>query len=296
MKKKSTCYYIGDKTSAKDIYGEGLFPDLEDLFDCWTNSPKLSIKNTDYLPVYAEVLGKLRGTACTIIEVGVLDGGSLFMWRSWLGEKARIIGVDLNPQANQWKDHGFEIFIGDQSDPKFWAGVYRDVRDFDAVIDDGGHESFQQIVTVLMALHFASKKSVILIEDTQTSLMKSFSSHGEYSFLQYAKDASDILNARHKAERDGEFPGPVNKKALKIFQNVNSIQFYAGIVCFKVDPTLINRGYSIRNIASEAENKDFRHHGYRAAMVNWPLAFEEKEVCVAGKSQEDIIKMLSDKG
>ena len=32
------------------------------------------------------------------------------MWKNWLGDKARIIGIDLNPEAKKWVDTGFEIF------------------------------------------------------------------------------------------------------------------------------------------------------------------------------------------
>ena len=35
--------------------------------------------------------------------------------------KARIIGVDLNQNAKKWEKYGFDIFIGDQSDPEFWS-------------------------------------------------------------------------------------------------------------------------------------------------------------------------------
>ena len=36
------------------------------------------------------------------------------MWRDYFGKDARIIGIDLNPEAKKWEKHGFEIFIGNQ--------------------------------------------------------------------------------------------------------------------------------------------------------------------------------------
>ena len=56
------------------------------------------------------------------------------MWKNWLGDKARIIGIDLNPEALKWKDHGFEIFIGDQGDPNFWNEFFRTVGMFGALL------------------------------------------------------------------------------------------------------------------------------------------------------------------
>ena len=40
------------------------------------------------------------------------------MWKIF-GPKARIIGIDLNPDAKSGS-YGFEVFIGDQSDVNFW--------------------------------------------------------------------------------------------------------------------------------------------------------------------------------
>ena len=55
----------------------------------------------------------------TFVEIGIGNGGSLFMWKKFFGKKARIIGIELNPDAKKLEKFGFEIFIGDQSDPFF---------------------------------------------------------------------------------------------------------------------------------------------------------------------------------
>jgi hypothetical protein len=77
------------------------------------------------------------------------------MWREWLGPKARIIGVDLNPECLRLKEMGFEIHIGDQGDPDFLRSFFASIGDFDALLDDGGHHSFQQEITVTEALRAA---------------------------------------------------------------------------------------------------------------------------------------------
>ena len=35
------------------------------------------------------------------------------------GNKAKIIGIELNPDAKILEKHGFEIYIGDQANPSF---------------------------------------------------------------------------------------------------------------------------------------------------------------------------------
>ena len=84
---------------------------LREIYD---SIPYLSIKYDTYFPVYEALLQKYIGCEFTIVEVGVFNGGSLFMWRKFFGPKARIIGVDLNPDALEWEKQGFEIIIGDR--------------------------------------------------------------------------------------------------------------------------------------------------------------------------------------
>ena len=67
---------------------------MQDLIKCWENSPFPSTKLTTYFSTYSDLFSHLWNEECIFIETGVLGGGSLFMWRNWLGPKARIIGVD----------------------------------------------------------------------------------------------------------------------------------------------------------------------------------------------------------
>ena len=65
----------------------------------------------------------------------------------FLEKNARIIGIDLNPNAKKWEKEGFEIFIGNQADPDFWKRFKSQVPSIDILLDDGGHTYIQQIVT-----------------------------------------------------------------------------------------------------------------------------------------------------
>lgn len=106
--------------------------------DCFRASPFLSSKHTTYFPVYDRLFAPYRDRKITFVEIGVLSGGSLFMWRSFFGPNARIIGIDLNPDAVRWREHGFEIHIGSQSDPAFWRQFLNDIGPIDILLDDGG--------------------------------------------------------------------------------------------------------------------------------------------------------------
>lgn len=97
---------------------------LNSLIKAWETSEQPSVKMSSYFPVYAQLFGHLVNEECVFVETGLLDGGSLFMWRNWLGPKARIIGINLNPEALKWNKYGFEIFIGDQGNSDFWIKTF----------------------------------------------------------------------------------------------------------------------------------------------------------------------------
>ena len=254
---------------------------MQDLIDCWKNSPFPSTKITSYFPAYVELFGHLRHQKCVFIETGTLGGGSLFMWRKWLGPEARIIGIDLNPAAQKWNAHGFEIFIGDQGDPDFWKETLRKIGPFDAFLDDGGHQSFQQIVTAFEAIRHSTQKSVVVIEDTHTSFMNDFAAHGRHSFLEYAKDATDVLTSRSAEMYPTRFPAVTNEEIRDQFENLFSIQFFNSLVAFKIDPDLCYQPENVWNHRAAAPS-DFRYEGRSSAEIAWPNPFSKETVVVKG--------------
>jgi hypothetical protein len=249
---------------------------MKELYSCWKDSPFPSVKVTSYFPAYVELFSHLVGEKCTFIETGILDGGSLFMWRNWLGENARIIGIDLNPEALKWQNEGFEIFIGDQADPEFWKITYKNIGNFDALLDDGGHQSFQQIITTLESIRACNSNCIVVVEDTATSFMKDFASHGERSFLEYSKSITDILTARISNLFPDRFTSNVNKDLIDEFKKIYSVQFYSGVVAFHLNEDFAQSPKLIRNRPKNGA-KDFRYEGLNSAKVNWPNIFEESK-------------------
>ena len=74
----------------------------------YQTSSQPSHKHTTYFDVYDKLFNKYQNKKITFVEVGVQYGGSLFMWQNYFGENARIIGIDLNPDAKKWEKYGFE--------------------------------------------------------------------------------------------------------------------------------------------------------------------------------------------
>ena len=52
-------------------------------YQAFKKSPYSTIKHTTYFQAYDDLFSSYRGKEITFVEVGVLGGGSLFMWRDF---------------------------------------------------------------------------------------------------------------------------------------------------------------------------------------------------------------------
>ncbi|WP_449373257.1 class I SAM-dependent methyltransferase [Arthrobacter psychrolactophilus] len=218
---------------------------------CYDAAPFLSLKHTTYFSVYDHLFSRFVGKAPVIVEVGVLNGGSLHMWREFFGADARIIGVDLNPEAGWLREDGFEIHIGDQADPQFWQDFFREVGDVDILLDDGGHTYPQQVVTASSALDHIRDGGLLVVEDTHTSYMTEFGGPSDTSFVSWAVNLMHGVNHRFSAFVEDHDPE----------RRVLSVQFYESIVAFHVDRSLANVvSQTTTNGGVGRDAKDFRYH------------------------------------
>jgi hypothetical protein len=222
-----------------------------EIYKCYMDSKYLSLKVSSYFRTYDELLRKYQGRDIVFVEIGVLNGGSLFMWRNYLGPGAKVIGVDLNPAAKRWEAEGFEIHIGNQADPHFWDEFFATVGDVDIILDDGGHTNQQQIVTAHKSIPHIKDGGMLIVEDTHTSYFSAFGNPSKYSFMNYAKTLVDSINSR--------FPG-VRASANDLNKSVVSISFYESIVCLKVDRTECFVSSVIFNQGISSNARDFREH------------------------------------
>ena len=197
------------------------------LFQIYKNLKHVSLKCDTYFQAYEEIFNKYVGKKITFVEVGVLHGGSLFMWREYFGKEARIIGIDLHPKAKELEKYGFEIYIGSQSDKSFWKYFFSKVGKIDILLDDGGHVNDQQIITLGESVHNINDNGIIVTEDVHTSYLKKFGNPSKHSFINYSKYLIDVVNSR--------FPYPEIKKNNDFRNKIYSILFYESIVAIKIN-------------------------------------------------------------
>ena len=196
---------------------------MNKLIKSFKTAPKYSIKWSNYFEIYERLFGKFINKKITFVEIGIGDGGSLFMWKNFFGKKARIIGIELNPDAKKLEKFGFEIFIGNQSDPLFWKKFYNKVGKIDILLDDGGHKNIQQITSLMESYKFINPNGLIAIEDTHTSYMKKkgFNNPSKYSFINFCNTLIESIHRRN----------PMLDKRLNNFsKKIESIFFFDSIV------------------------------------------------------------------
>jgi hypothetical protein len=159
---------------APSIAEAGANPLLQ-YFDAHEEGPGI-LKSRHYFDVYHRHFARFTGAEVHIVEIGIYSGGSLGMWRHYFGEKSRIYGVDIVEDCKAYETENIRVFIGDQADRGFWRRFRELVPRVDIVIDDGGHQPEQQIVSLEELLPHLSPGGVYVCEDVFGS-MNRFSSY-----------------------------------------------------------------------------------------------------------------------
>jgi len=211
-----------------------------------------SIKHEKYFKVYDYLFSKYINKEIIFVEIGILNGGSLQIWKKFFGNKARIIGIDLNPECKKFEEKGIQVFIGDQSDPKFWKYFFRKVGKVDIILDDGGHTNRQQILTTISCIPNINENGMLVVEDTHTSYIKEFNNPNKYSFINFVKKCIDDINFT--------FPN-LNSFYYSLNKYIFSIQTFESIVCFYVSRKRCYVNKNINNEKFSYKIEDFRYHG-----------------------------------
>ena len=168
-----------------------------------------------------------------MMEIGVYHGGSLGMWKSYFGPRARFVGVDINPRALKFADDRVDIVIGDQSDRAFLRTLRDRYRRIDVLLDDGGHGMEQQIVTFEELFDAVADDGVYLVEDTHTSYWPEYGGglDAPGSFIEFSKHLADQLNAWHVREwKDTE--------RSRFARSAWSLTYYDSVVAIEKRPKM----------------------------------------------------------
>jgi Methyltransferase domain len=150
-----------------------------------------------YLPLYDRYLAPRRGTAFRMLEIGVSHGGSLSMWRRWLGPEATIFGIDINPRCARYDGINGQVRIGSQDDPEFLNRVVDEMGGVDVVLDDGSHVMEHVRASFEILFPRLSVGGLYMIEDLHTAYLPRFGG-GLDAPANVFRFASELVDDMHR--------------------------------------------------------------------------------------------------
>lgn len=151
-----------------------------------------------FYEVYDRHFARYRDQDITILEVGISGGGSLQLWRTYFGPKARIFGIDIDPNCKRFEAPGTRVFIGDQGDAAFLEQVVSETGPLDILIDDGSHAHHHQLATFRALFPHIKDDGIYCCEDLFSSYLPEPYGGGlrkPGTYVEFLKDMIDELNA-----------------------------------------------------------------------------------------------------
>lgn len=234
--------------------------DLEKYFT--ENNGNLIHKYKHYFDIYDRHFSRFRGTDVHVLEIGVSHGGSLQMWKSYFGPRAKIYGVDINPHCKQLEEEQIYILIGDQADRGFLRSLLEAIPRIDILIDDGGHTMAQQINTFEVLFPHIDKEGIYLCEDLHTSYWKKFG--GGYrksgSYIEYSKNFIDSIHAWHSRQ-------PKKLNVSDFTRSVCGLHYYNSVLVIEKRP--IEKPYHLRTGYPQVPPFKMGRLSFSERLVHW---------------------------
>lgn len=150
-----------------------------------------------YFEIYDRHFSRFRDREVTVLEIGVSGGGSLELWQRYFGPKARIVGMDINPDCKRFEKPGIQVYIGSQADPAYLEKVAAEIGPIDILIDDGSHVFEHQLVTFRALFKHIREDGLYVCEDLCTSYWQEYSGGvgKPGTYVEFLKGVIDELNA-----------------------------------------------------------------------------------------------------
>ena len=191
--------------------------------DFQTTDKRSIHKWNHYFPAYELHFRRFMNRAVVFWEIGCGEGGSLQMWKRYLGPHAQIVGLDIRPECARFEEDQIAVRIGDQSDLAFLDKVLAEFGSPDVVLDDGSHRMDHVVATFGHLYPRLERNGVYMVEDMHTAYWDDFGGglKREGSFIELCKDLIDELNGVH-AGRETDFT-----------RTTLSMHFYDSIVAFE---------------------------------------------------------------
>jgi SAM-dependent methyltransferase len=194
----------------------------------------VSDKWEQYLAIYEAELAPFlaAGKPVRLLEIGVQNGGSLQIWRSYLPPGSGIVGIDIDLAcAKLALGEGISVLIGDAGDPATLDRLLGDAV-FDIIVDDGSHRSEHIIAAFESCWRRVAPGGLFIAEDLHCSY---FDSHGggfrnPDAAIEHFKALADAVNADHFEADATQKTSPAELDRLRdLGRQIARVTFYDSV-------------------------------------------------------------------
>ncbi len=159
---------------------------------------KVSDKWASYLDYYDNILRPFRNDSISLLEIGVQNGGSLETWSTYFNNANLLLGCDIDPKCGEleYNDPRVRVIVGDANATQTLHAIRQISSNFDIIIDDGSHQSFDIINSFVNYFPLLEPEGVYIIEDAHTLYSDSFGGGiiNELSAYSFFKKIVDLIN------------------------------------------------------------------------------------------------------
>ena len=148
-----------------------------------------------YGDLYELLFRGWRNKSLSILEIGVLDGGSIRTWRRYF-PYARITAIDVSDKVT-FDDPNIRFIHGDAYSDEVISNL---LRSFDLMIDDGDHRVENQTIFLQRYSPLLKPGGILIIEDVITrdgaKILKSNLPSGFSCAIVEMSEGNSILDSR----------------------------------------------------------------------------------------------------
>ncbi|MGO4441566.1 hypothetical protein [Rhizobium sp. RAF56] len=162
---------------------------------------KVSDKWSIYLDVYERLFAPFRNKPVRLLEIGVMNGGSLEIWRKYFAKAEAIVGCDINPDCSQlrFEDNVIEVIVGDSNSDETQSKILSCSSKYDIIIDDGSHMSSDIVRSFARYFGNLAEGGIYIAEDLHCSYWAGYEGgfNDPYSSMSFFKRLLDVVNKEH---------------------------------------------------------------------------------------------------
>jgi hypothetical protein len=125
-----------------------------------------SFNGRSFLDVYERYFEQYKNLNITLLELGILNGGSLKTWEEYF-INGNIVGLDIDPSKTIYNTERTKIFIGSQNNSQLINDIKKSYPSgFDIIIDDASHINQLSFESFNLLYDSVKPGGFYVIEDT----------------------------------------------------------------------------------------------------------------------------------